>query len=184
MNVKNNIDYYKLFDSLEYFKSNNFKYVDLDWIVDEYVSNITKPSDRKNFYINDKVLVASAEQSFLELIINNKLEYGRYCGITPCFRDEIVDYLHNNFFMKVELIDTMNTTIKSLNEIIDICLNNFNKYLPCEILQIDDITFDIIDSKNKIELGSYGIRMYNNFSWIYATGLAEPRLTNVIKLLK
>ena len=55
--------------------------------------------------------MASAEQSFLELFLNKKIEYGRYCGITPCFRDETVDYLHNNFFMKVELIDTLDTTI-------------------------------------------------------------------------
>jgi hypothetical protein len=41
-------------------------------------------------------------------------------------------------------------------------------------------SFDLICKG--IELGSYGIRKYNNHKWIYATGVAEPRLSQVCKL--
>lgn len=180
----NNIDYKKLFDSLEYFKNNDFEYIDLDWVVDYYISNITKPIHRKEYFIDDKVLVASAEQTFLQMMYDQKLKNGRYCGLTPCFRDEeCIDYLHSKYFMKVELIDTLNVDEKSLFEIIDLCIINFQKYISCEVLKIDEYSYDIIDSKYKIELGSYGLRSYGNYEWIYATGIAEPRLSKVIGLI-
>ena len=34
-----------------------------------------------------------------------------------------------------------------------------------------------IESCNGIELGSYGIREFAGFRWIYGTGVAEPRLS-------
>jgi hypothetical protein len=33
------------------------------------------------------------------------------------------------------------------------------------------------------ELGSYGIRNWNNLTWVYGTGLAESRTSNVISML-
>lgn len=182
MEKENNIDYFKLIKALDYFKSKGFNYLNLDWIVDENISSMTKPLEKKDYFIDDKVLVASAEQTFLQMMIDNKLSNGRYVGITPCFRDEKEDYLHNKYFMKVELIDTLNVNYKSLEEIINICLEFFNKYIKSEIIKIDEDNFDIIDSLNKIELGSYGIRKFGDMSWIYATGLAEPRLTRIINL--
>ena len=174
----NNIDYNKIFNALEYYKSKGFEYIHLDWLVDEKISNITKPDICKNFFVNDTVLVASGEQSFIKLLIENKLS-GRYVGITPCFRDENnIDYTHSEYFLKVELIDT-NVSGNSLKEI-NLSLEFFNSYIKSEILLTGVDNYDIIDSNNRIELGSYGIREYDGMKWIYATGLAEPRLTRAI----
>lgn len=177
-----NIDYKILSDAIEYYQSKGFKYENVSWIVSEYVSNITKPEISKNLPLFDGVLVASAEQSFLQKIYDDKLQKGSYVALTPCFRDDVVDYLHQQYFMKVELIETLDTTKSRLNDIISICQNFFNQYVNTEIKITGNLTYDIIDSKTKTELGSYGIRNHSIGSWIYATGVAEPRLSRVIKL--
>ena len=74
--------------SVYYYQLKRFEYVESPWIVDEEVSNITKPVDRENFYVGNKTLVASGEQSFLQMIKDKKINPGRYLTTTPCFRDE------------------------------------------------------------------------------------------------
>lgn len=172
--------------SILYYRLNDFKYIDIPWLVDDYISDITKPIDKKNFYINNKTMVASGEQSFLQLILTDKVTPGNYLGCSPCFRDEIEDALHKQYFMKTELIkwdyinNKENITTTQLKNIINICKDFFSKYISVKIISIEDGSFDIVDEKNNIELGSYGIREYNNIKWIYATGVAEPRLSHVI----
>jgi hypothetical protein len=100
--------------------------------------------------------------------------------MTPCFRDEVEDKWHSKCFMKVELIDTKNVSFNSLNQIMDICLEFYNKYIPSKVIKTGYLTFDIVDVKHNIELGSYGIRKYKNIEWIYATGCADPRLSKSI----
>jgi hypothetical protein len=41
-----------------------------------------------------------------------------------------------------------------------------------------DESYDI--ECNGVELGSYGVRHFENIDWIYGTGLAEPRLSTVM----
>lgn len=183
MGTENRIDYHLLLQALDYYKSNGFKYLNLDWTVPKSISSITRPVDKKDYLIEGKALVASAEQSFLDLIINDNLPKGRYCGLTPCFRnEEALDYIHQQYFMKVELIDTIDVNEKYLKKIVNICLQFFNQKIRCEILKTD-FGYDIVDSKNKIELGSYGIRETITGKHIYATGLAEPRFSNAKKLI-
>ena len=179
------INWSRLNRSIGFYQSYGFKFIDLDWTIQKEVSEITKPIDRKDYFVENEALVASGEQSFLQLIINNELKSGRYCGITPCFRDEDkIDYLHQRYFMKVELISTINVCGSELYKILDLCKNFYSKYLPVEIQKIDENCYDIIDSVNKIELGSYGIRTHSELKWVYATGLAEPRLSKVINFVK
>lgn len=183
MDTGNNINWQRLISALTFYKSHGYKYIDLDWSVNSEISEITKPVDKKDFFINGKALVASGEQSFLQMIKDGDLPNGKYCGITPCFRDEhVLDELHQQYFMKVELIDTLQVNNNSLMKILEICKEFFEKYIPVEIIKIDKNSYDIIDCKNKIELGSYGLRRYENMEWLYITGLAEPRLSRVLKL--
>ena len=182
MGEENNINWQYLTSAMSFYSSKGFKYIDLDWTVDEEISGRTKPLGKKDFFIRDKVLVASAEQSFLQLIKDDKLISGKYCGITPCFRDEYeIDYLHQQYFMKVELIDTENVYKISLDKMITFAKEYYSQYLDVEVLVCDD-TYDIIDCKHKIELGSYGIRKMNSIDYIFGTGCAEPRLSKVLKL--
>ena len=176
----NNINWYLLCSTLQYYQNFGYKMKNLDWLVNADVACFTKPVEKRLFYINEKTLVGSGEQSFLQLIDDNKLEPGRYCGITPCFRDEIVDDLHHIYFMKIELINTIDVNLDSLNNMIDDAKTFFKKWFPVEVIETGLNAFDIIDSKNKIELGSYGMRKFNNTRYLYGTGLAEPRFSYVL----
>jgi len=181
--VGENNYWYRLLSAITYYNSQGYKFINLDWTIDEKTSLITKPFNRKDFFVYDKVLVASGEQSFLELISNGKLEPGKYCGITPCFRDEnVIDELHQNYFMKVELIDTLNPNKKGLDNMITCAENFYSNYLKTRTLEIQDEMYDILDDKNGIELGSYGTRCHKNINWVFGTGLAEPRLSKVLNM--
>jgi hypothetical protein len=173
------INWKRLMSAIDYNNQFGYKFLDLDWCVDVETSAITKPDYKKDFYINDKVLVASAEQSFLQMIFDGELESGKYCGITPCFRDEIPDELHLNYFMKVELIDTLNSNKNGLEQMIFCAENFYKKYINIKTIEIGDNLYDI-ETESGIELGSYGIRKTIVGDYVFGTGLAEPRLSKAI----
>ena len=185
----NNINWKRLMSAMTFYNYKGFKYIDLDWTVPSEISEITKPSEHKDVFIGDKVLVGSAEQTFMNMLISGDLKPNRYCGITPCFRDDEVDEIHNKYFMKVELIDTKEVTVDSLWDIINCCEEFFNDYMKVAVIKVNNVcknkvldshTYDIVDLKNGIELGSYGIRQYKDYKWIFATGLAEPRFSKIL----
>lgn len=151
----NNINYKRLLESLDYYQENGYKYIDLDWSVDSLISEITKPEYKKDYYLEGgSVLVASAEQSFLQMMFDKTLPNGKYVGMTPCFREEVIDSLHRNYFMKVELINTEYVTEENLQNMINTALLFLQKHIDCEIIQLEDNTYDIT-SLNGIELGSW-----------------------------
>lgn len=179
----NEINYLIIANAIEFYKSKGFEYCNVDWSAPVDILRITTPARCRLYLLasNDS-LVGSAEQSFLHLIINKQLKPGRYVAASPCFRDDAEDDLHSRYFFKVELIDFENPTLESLNEIIQICQTYFNSYVETEVIQTEEFNWDIIDKKNKIELGSYGIRSHGTVKWIYATGVAEPRLSKVFSM--
>ena len=175
------MDYNIINNSILYYQLKGFKYIDVPWLVYKEAL-VTIPKNLETFNIvRDKHVVGSAEQSFIQMMLDDKLPKGRYCTATPCFRDEVEDDIHQTYFMKTELIDTLSVNKESLHEIIQICLEFFIQYVKgATIIETGLQTFDIIDSKTNIELGSYGIRSYKGFSWIYATGVAVPRISYVV----
>jgi phenylalanyl-tRNA synthetase alpha subunit len=124
-------------------------------------------------------LVASGEQGFIELMIRENL-VGKYFTITPCFREEKYDELHLPYFMKLELIDT-EVDNKKLPAMINDAKRFFDNYLETKVIPTKD-GYDIVSAKSNIELGSYGIRAYKEFLWVYGTGVAEPRLSQVLEM--
>lgn len=182
------IDYRIISDSNDYYEKEGFIRIESPWTVSKPISDITKPDYKQDFKIeyNQKVLVASGEQSFLYLYLKQFLPKGRFQTTTPCFRDEIFDTTHTKYFIKNELIDTQNVTTESLNEVVDKCFIFFSKYLRKENLTVDkteegfDINYNFLNKQ--YELGSYGIRECDFLAWIYATGCAEPRLSSIINL--
>ena len=176
------IDYSLIDSSVKWYEKNGFSRIELPWTVTEAIDNITKPNDRISFQLkhNDKCLVASGEQSFLYLYLKGFLPKGSYFGITPCYRMESFDFLHTKYFIKNELIKTDKVNYNELQNVVDICLNFYRKYLPdAEVIEWEE-GYDI-EIKGK-ELGSYGIRSCEFLDWIYATGCAEPRTSSLIKL--
>ena len=171
-----------------YYQLHGFKYIQTPWLVKDEISNITKPEDKKNFYINDDVLVASGEQSFLQIILEGEIQPGKYCTTTPCFRDETEDILHKRYFMKTELIiwdykENNSITEEELLNMTELATSFFEKYLPVKCVKTN-IGYDILDTNSNVELGSYGIREYENIRWMYGTGCAEPRFSHVYQLHK
>jgi seryl-tRNA synthetase len=178
------INYSLIADALEYYQDQGYKLIDVPWTVPANVMKITCNEGHKfedNKYL-DKYLVGSAEQSFLYLIKSGQLPYGKYCAVTPCFRNDEEDELHQKYFMKVELIAYVKEWWKLPNRLGTMMADAqqfFSLHVPVDLVKTDDErsdeSFDI--EANRIELGSYGIRHHENISWVYGTGLAEPRLS-------
>ena len=188
------IDYRKISDAVDFYRKLGYKYIEVPWIVSESTSSITTPKGRKNFKTFMGNLVASGEQSFLE--IRSHL-LGRYVCVTPCFRDENeVNDLCRNYFMKVELIDVKPKFPDLSSKMIMMdAFKFFQRYGKVSI----EITDEGMDLKmNEIEIGSYGFRSKkanykgkdfligidwsdpytkDEFVWAYGTGCAEPRLS-------
>lgn len=178
--------------AVDYFSS-KYNIVDVPYIVDVDVSNTTKPIWADNLHHSkDKVYIASGEQSFIQLMKEGKLPYGRSMCLTPCYRDEsILDDLHLKMFMKLELIYFpdpnlwQNTNLAKIStelkviEILQDALEFYERYSDnIEVVEVDENQLDIYI--NGIEVGSYGLRETEYGNFVYGTGLALPRFNQAI----
>ncbi len=174
-----------------FYRSKGYQKVEVPWAVETEVMDITRPEGRKLFDLLGKNLVASAEQSYLQLIKDDKLVPGKYVATTPCFRDDTKDDLHQHYFLKTELINFRfgeQPPQQELESMIENAVQFFGFFLPVKRKQTE-IGYDIVDEKYSIELGSYGFRNHTfqdgrNLHWIYGTGVALPRLTYVIEKIR
>lgn len=175
------IDYSLLHKCEVYYTNLGYPRIEAPWMVSEYIDNVTKPKGVPSFQINvnQKCLVASGEQSFLELYMKRYLPKGRFFTITPCFRYELRDDLHCKTFMKAELIQTDEVNEDALLKMVNQASKFFQEYIPNAEIVKTDIGYDIEVDGN--ELGSYGIRKSDFLEWIYGTACAEPRLSRLIK---
>ena len=191
------IDYQKIARAQSYYLGAGYSPIKVPWTISKEAWNITSPCTATPYQVDEGYLVASGEQSFLELILRGELGGGRYQCVTPCFRDEKEHTdLSRPYFLKVELIEFRgeetvgwNPEINKLADIVNCCFGFFSEYLECDFeeeKETDDDpnaispSCDIV-SKQGIELGSYGIREHHLIGqWIYATGCAEPRLSQAI----
>jgi hypothetical protein len=182
---ENNIDWKKIFHAHEYYQKKYYKPVNTDWVVEREYTDITKPADIEAVSYGDHDLIGSAEQVFVKMLVNGDIAHGNFMALTPCFRNEpILDALHRKYFMKLELIKVGDFLWEDLGAMINDSLEFFSQYLPVDKIMTGQDQYDIVDAQKGIELGSYGIRYWNNISWIYGTGIAEPRLSTIIKILK
>lgn len=187
------IDYQNIADSIEFYSQYGFKRIESPWTVTEAASNITKPPGCKDFKLkheDNKVLVASGEQSFLYLYLKDFLPKGEFQTVTPCFRHESFDELHKKYFIKNELIDTDFSKEKPIDKLQDMVVHAqrfFQKCLGSGEIRVDrteEFAYDLVHARTNIELGSYGIRECGFLKWVYGTGCAEPRLSYVISLTR
>jgi aspartyl-tRNA synthetase len=121
---------------------------------------------------------------------------GYYFSISPCFRDNEEDEFHFTDFMKLELCivgpSDESAVSRSLERMIQTCLGFFTKEFkgstdcrygvaPTAVRTKDGFDIEI----NGIEVGSYGFREVKVSGvirrWVYGTGLAEPRFTQVVQ---
>ena len=183
------INYRNIQDSIEFYGRKGFLRVESPWTVTKAISDITKPRPGPGETIPDftikeknKVLVASGEQSFLYLYNKGFIPKGQFQTTTPCFREDSFDAFHTKYFLKNELIKTDKVDEDSLDYVLGIAHEFFKSKLGDDV-KIQTIVpgkeYDI--SFDNIELGSYGIRRCDFLDWIYATGVAEPRLSRVME---
>lgn len=176
----NQINWHYLAEALDYYKKQEFEYIEVPWIAPTHIMKITFPGDyRFKTTLGDPV--ASGEQSFLHLQLDQGLKRGKYMTITPCFRDEPETEWNFKQFIKLELYVTLSVSDIHLKGIIGNAHYLFERILKekVERVQMEDGSYDL--TCKGIELGSYGIREYDSVKWIYATGLAEPRTSMVKK---
>lgn len=170
------IDYRKFGDTLDFYESRGYRYIEVPWIVSDAAISVTLPPGKEATTTGFGALVGSAEQSFIQML-QDGITISKACAITPCFRDEPGgwDELHQPYFMKLELINT-DASDEVLSEMIDDATENFNRWIPTRV-EKTEIGYDIVAADSGIELGSYGWRQLNDNQWfIYGTGLALPRL--------
>lgn len=194
------------------YKEFGYTTIDVPWWATRDIANLTKNPElpANNEYelsLNKKCLIASGEQGFLYMANKGQLPTGRYQAITPCFRNEPHDALHQKQFMKLELIDYTDThtpwklapDATELNEriedMVDDALETFDilsqKKMTIRAVKTDDtaasrvpgtVAYDIEGQYEGkwIELGSYGARRAVFGTWVFGTGLAEPRFSKVL----
>lgn len=200
------IDYEKIASAVDHYKGYGYQYLDVPWMVREDSIRITLPDNRESFRVSGHAsgkqyghLVASGEQSLLE-IRGDLSEHQKYLCVTPCFRDEHrADPLHKRYFLKVELMEVVpHDLIKgqfSFNVLEAYAAPKVKRmmyeasrflmaYVPTsEVPMLAEpnsiCAFDL--QCEEFELGSYGVRWTKDFdfAWIYGTGCAEPRLSQV-----
>lgn len=176
------INYYYIDRSINYYSLAGFQRIEAPWTVTESVISLTKPEHAAPYKIEHtgKCLVGSAEQSFLYMYIKGQLPKGKFQATTPCFRDELFDATHTKYFIKNELINTIDVTEEALKELVDTAYGFFQTFTDkVRIERVDENSYDIVI--NNIEVGSYGIRENSFLKYIYGTACAEPRLSIALK---
>lgn len=178
------INYQRLAAAQRFYQDRGYAIVEAPWEVEREVNEITKPSDKRHLQLypgSGNALVASAEQSFLQLRKDGKLPNGSYQAITPCFRADDVDSTHQRMFVKLELIVISDQPLNEFN--VHTTWYDAELFFKSQGLEVTTRTTneaqfsrDIECAKTGIELGSYGMRYHPDIGyWVYGTGIAEPR---------
>lgn len=167
-----------LTDTLAHYQSQGYAYIEAPWLVPTAVIDITAPRLNEVFNTAEGYLVGSAEQGFLHLMQQGELPAGRYCALTPCFREEAPHTnLRRPYFMKVELIDTTGSdqTAAMVNAAQQ-WLGSLGNQPVTQVVTASGIDLEV----NQIEVGSYGFRRHDGLCWTYGTGIAEPRFSQAL----
>ena len=191
------INYELLGEASEYYSKLGYQYLEVPWYASKEAISVTTPAHKEIWVASlgdtHYNLVGSAEQSLLDMLIQDKLPPGNYHTITPCWRDDPPDKLHQQYFMKLELMTVIGNEDEPTSDKHKLCLmvnhaiDFFSKYLEVLTVEFNDGSIDLVSDVAEYELpelGSYGIREYQNHKWVYGTGVAEPRLSTVVKLLE
>jgi hypothetical protein len=210
----NTIDYSVLADSQYFYEQAGYRTIEVPWRVSEEMIKVTRPPyvTQTDYRIEgtNKALIASGEQGFIYLMNKGFLPPGKYQTITPCFRNEQYDFTHSKQFMKLELIivlerdasvvmadvfniaDLARRNMIARDSSIDnrLTISNVSTDDPLMMPHTNQVDLFCNTGLNEdgghewIELGSYGARTAQFGSWIYGTGVAEPRFSKTCELVQ
>jgi hypothetical protein len=180
------INYKNVASAIDFYKNRGYTYIEVPWLVLQEAINVTLPENHYSLSTKYGELIGSAEQSFIQLLIDKKIHAGKYVAATPCFRDDEIDEFHSRHFFKVELFECykgIEFICGSTSSVPQDALDFF-KSLPGGEKSYFKVTKDGVDIEiNNVEIGSYGRRQFNGWHWTYGTGYADPRFSVVTKLL-
>lgn len=175
------IDYRKLAAGLDHYESLGYKYREVPWVVGRGAIMATLPPGATITTAQYGDLVGCAEQGFIELMLRGQTVL-KACAITPCFRiEDKYDDLHHAYFMKLELIN-LDASHENLQQMIRDAQVFYDRYVDTAVEQTGTNAYDIVDKRQRIELGSYGIRTFDKGKFLYGTGVALPRLDTVLQM--
>jgi len=164
------MNYQRIADAIKFYEKLGYKYVDTPWVVHQHIKAVTFPGTLEKCH--GGYLVGSAEQGFIDLMVNRKIKPGKYVSAGPCFRfDDVVKSVHHHpYFFKVELCEYGTIDFSHV-------LYDAHAFLGgTEVNTLDGIDLEL----GGLEIGSYGYRVYSGFEWAYGTGLAEPRYSEAL----
>ena len=172
------ISYRRIARAQEEYAAMGYRNIETPWMVSEEAIRVTLPPDCASFQSAGGSLVGSAEQGFIQMMLDGTLMPGRYQSTGPCFRDEKkLSDLTRRWFMKLELIHYMPAE-EDFSQVL-----RHAHYCMCMVApHVRGLTLrrtpDGTDIEHcGIELGSYGVRRMGEHIWVYGTGLAEPRFS-------
>lgn len=171
-----------------YYEEKGFAAYPTPWLVehDAYFATFPVHSKSRPWQApNGMYHVASAEQGFLQLLLDGHKLSGRFQSTTPCFRDEErYDAIHQPYFYKLELFSSC-ATEEEVSYML-LCAQKLlkNLGLNTKIVQMKDGSYDLLERASGIELGSYGTRKHQQHTWAYGTGIAMPRTQYCIEKSK
>ncbi len=179
------IDYGRIDRALAHYQAAGYTLIDVPWIVSEAANRMTAPRGVRLFETFAGTLPASGEQSFLELMRFDRLDDFRpYVCVTPCFREEPeYNEWYQQGFLKVELI------VRGQWDMTQQLLSDAQAFFQAEQLRAgqskwrhEHQTPEGFDATlHGVEIGSYGHRTVDGYSWTYGTGLAEPRFSTALR---
>lgn len=184
------IDYKILAEAIKYYKRRDYVEVNMPWYVKENIHNITFEVNKSKWQLpSGDILLGSAEQGFINQMINHNLE-GKFQATTPCFREDIVDELHQEHFIKTELfINESDDFNRTLDKMLGDVFSFIAQYVEPNRINFVDTSLETGERSldievDGIEVGSYGIREYQFegevYTWVYGTGIALPRFSKVL----
>lgn len=180
--MKLSIDAQELAVAQEYYAKNGFLDTQTPWLVGEQAYMSTCPPDAPLWRSPLGLFhVASAEQGFIEMMIDGEPIPKWAQSTTPCFRAEPeFDAIHKPYFYKLELYSAVASKEEALRLLG--CAKKFFASLGAETVtvQTSETSWDLNHRRTGIELGSYGYRSFKTHKWTYGTGLAQPRLSYVL----
>ncbi|MGB4767962.1 MAG: hypothetical protein WBP22_01780 [Candidatus Saccharimonas sp.] len=177
--TKLSIDASLLARTQDYYAEHGYVATPTPWLVEYEAYMATVPPGHEDMLwrsLHGTYHVASAEQGFIQMMLDGDEIPAKAQSTSPCYRGEpVYDELHQPFFYKLELYQK-DTSDRALAEMITCARGLFESIgIPTRVICTGERSYDIETARSHVELGSYGYRNYRGHEWLYGTGLALPR---------
>lgn len=173
------IDAPRLAKAQEHYVREGYVDTPTPWLVGEEAYMATVPPGHENLLwrsLTGDYHVASAEQGFMQLMVNGVEIPMKAQSTSPCYRGEQeYDEYHLPYYYKLELYNADNSDSSLANMIV--CARGLftSLNIKTRVVQTGERAYDIETADTHLELGSYGYRKFRDHEWLYGTGLALPR---------